>query len=483
MGPSASMTRKPERERHTLHDGRGPGEGDLARLDEPVGTNCAASIADDHEHEHRLDEGADPPAVTSPTSIDTACSKVSARKNTHARHTTWNVTNHRTTGVHGSVRPARPRRRRGPTRRSITSAAPWMAPHTTKVQAAPCHRPPITMVRNRLRSVRRSPPGVPAQRDVEVVAQPRDSVMCQRRQNALDRGGRVGRVEVLGEAEPEQQRAADGDVGVAAEVRVDLDGVARRSPNRISRFVCASGFANTGSTIADATKLEMTTFLNRPAKISRSASAASSRRGSGHLVELRQQLARPHDRPGDEVREERQVDREVEERRRLGVPSVRVDDVAEGLEGEEGDPDREDHLHQRRVHVETEPAQPVGHRRDEEPVVLEVGEDAEVRHHRAGQQQAGVAARLGRAVDRHRGELVDDRRRGEQQDEARVPPAVEDVAGRQDEQPPGQRSRSEQPAHDEGQTEEDRELEGGEQQARRSSRGVPAALLMPTWTR
>ena len=33
--------------------------------------------------------------------------------------------------------------------RSAARYPPWRAPHTTKVQAAPCHRPPINMVRNR----------------------------------------------------------------------------------------------------------------------------------------------------------------------------------------------------------------------------------------------------------------------------------------------------------------------------------------------
>ena len=50
--------------------------------------------------------------------------------------------------------------------------------------------------------------------------------MCHLRQKLWIDVAAYGRVEVLREAQAEQQRAADGDVGVAAEVGVDLDGVA-----------------------------------------------------------------------------------------------------------------------------------------------------------------------------------------------------------------------------------------------------------------
>ena len=73
----------------------------------------------------------------------------------------------------------------------------------------------------------------------------------------------------------------------------------------------------------------------------KNARLASIRRGSFALVDLRHELAAAHDRAGDDVREERQVGREVEERPGLEVAAVDVDDVAEGLEREERDADRQ----------------------------------------------------------------------------------------------------------------------------------------------
>ena len=58
-------------------------------------------------------------------------------------------------------------------------------PQMTKVQAAPCHRPPSSIVSIRLTYVRARAAAVAAERDVEVVAQPRESEMCQRRQNSV----------------------------------------------------------------------------------------------------------------------------------------------------------------------------------------------------------------------------------------------------------------------------------------------------------
>ncbi len=99
--------------------------------------------------------GAGPHAVTRRHSSVAAVGSESARKKIHARHTRWKVTIRRTNSgaVDASPRAAR--------RRSRASPAPWMAPQTTNVQAAPCHSPPKTIVSSRLRWVRRDGPELP----------------------------------------------------------------------------------------------------------------------------------------------------------------------------------------------------------------------------------------------------------------------------------------------------------------------------------
>ena len=46
--------------------------------------------------------------------------------------------------------PGRPRGSYAPSARCTASATPWSPPHTTKVQPAPCHKPPNSMVIMRL---------------------------------------------------------------------------------------------------------------------------------------------------------------------------------------------------------------------------------------------------------------------------------------------------------------------------------------------
>jgi len=78
-------------------------------------------------------------------------------------------------------------------------------------------------------------------------------------------------------------------------------------------------------------------------------------------------------------------------------------------------------------HPEPDRVEDVGDIGDEEAVVLEDGQDAEIEDHAAGREPLPQPLVLG-AVDRHHGQLADQRDRGEQQAEARVRSRVEDVA-------------------------------------------------------
>ena len=71
-----------------------------------------------------------------------------------------------------AARAARARSRRSASQRSTASPTPWMPPQTTNVQAAPCQRPPSSIVSIRLRYVSRLRAAAAAERDVQVVAQP-----------------------------------------------------------------------------------------------------------------------------------------------------------------------------------------------------------------------------------------------------------------------------------------------------------------------
>jgi len=116
-------------------------------------------------------------------------------------------------------------------------------------------------------------------------------------------------------------------------------------------------------------------------------------------VELRDQLVRSHDGPGDEVREERQEEAVVEERaERFAAAEVDVDRVAERLERVEADPERQDDAEHVLIHgcMQTEYPHEFDVRVRREIEVLEEGEDAEVAED--GGEERGALAELRRRL-------------------------------------------------------------------------------------
>src|SRR5213078_2856771 len=76
---------------------------------------------------------------------------------------------------------------------------------------------------------------VAAERDVEIVAQPRREGDMPAPPELTKAGGDVRHAEVLRDLEAEQARAADGDVRVTGEVEVDLEGEGVRPEPQLGR--------------------------------------------------------------------------------------------------------------------------------------------------------------------------------------------------------------------------------------------------------
>ena len=116
--------------------------------------------------------------------------------------------------------------------------------------------------------------------------------------------------------------------------------------------------------------------------MSRKASPDGMRRGSARTWSCgANSLARTIG-PGDEVREERHVERQLVEAQGPELAATDVDHVADGVEREERDAHRQRDLEQRRAHAEADAVERVADAVDEEPVVLEPPEQREVDDHR-----------------------------------------------------------------------------------------------------
>ena len=170
-----------------------------------------------------------------------------------------------------------------------------------------------------------------------------------------------------------------------------------------------------------------------------SPAPTATRRGIAGELELGEELARADDRAGDQVGEEAEVDRGVDQRGGLGIAALDVDDVGDRLEGEEADPDRQRDRQQRQRHPEGDRVEHVADVGDEEAVVLEDPQREQVEGDRRG-------ADPGCAGERRRSPWISCAASwlpsviaAQQQAEARIGRRVEDVGGEDDERLPQRR--------------------------------------------
>ena len=247
-----------------------------------------------------------PHAVKSRSRIWPARARESARKKIHAKQTIWKV----------RIRPNHCARRdagRQPSARSTQ--------RPDAVDPAPDHERPGGAVpepaeehRQHEVAVRRDPSlPVAAERDVEVVAQPARERHVPAAPEVLERDGRVRRVEVLREDEPEEEGDPDRDVRVPAEVREDLDGVAVDGDEHLERGVAVRRRED----LVDDVRREVVRdhhLQEEPAEDEDERARGVDAARISRRLELREELARPHDRARDEVREERLEDGEARER-------------------------------------------------------------------------------------------------------------------------------------------------------------------------
>lgn len=155
-----------------------------------------------------------------------------------------------------------------------------------------------------------------------------------------DRLADVRLLEVFHEAETHHQAQANGHVAVAGEVEVQLRGVGQRAERGIACCGVLQGEAMVGhhrQVVGNKDLLDET--LHEP------RATLEFIQGVGAVVELVDQVTKAQHGTGDQVREDRHERRKVDEvASRRSVATVHVDDVADGLEDVERDPDRQQHV-------------------------------------------------------------------------------------------------------------------------------------------
>ena len=267
---------------------------------------------------------------------------------------------------------------------------------------------------------------IAAERNVEVIAQPRGQCDMPAAPEVREPHRRVGEAEVVRHGKSQAQRRADRGGRIAGEVAEDLTAERQR---RRPGVECPRDLVAVVDTLRGAREETVGEhdLVEEAEGHERQPEAQLLPGGAARLRELRHQLRRAHDRTGHQVRKEGHEQRVIEQvlcRRR--APQVHVQGVRHGRERIEGDAHRQDDVVVGRVIGDADRRDEGGEVIEQELSVLEIPQHAEVRDHR--QQHPGVAA--GGPFCFHealRGIPVDHGRHPQQDHERRIPRRVEQV--------------------------------------------------------
>ena len=259
-------------------------------------------------------------------------------------------------------------------------------PTRTVPQAAEQHRCHQREVGTRLAMA------IAAQRNVEVIAQPRRQGDVPAPPEIREADRRIGETEVVWHRETQAHRRADRGGGITSEVAEDLPAESERTEPRIQRARDLVAVVDRlgrlrEETVGEHDLLEQAQGHQHQAETQLVAACAT------RLGELRHQLGRTHDRPRNQMREERHEQRVVEKvGRRLGAAQIDVEGVGHRRERVERDADRQHDVPRRRHVMQAEARHQCAEVVEQEMAVLEVSEHAEVGHHR--QQHPRTPRRL-----------------------------------------------------------------------------------------
>ena len=270
-----------------------------------------------------------------------------------------------------------------------------------------------------------------AQRNIHVIPEPGGQGNVPTPPEFGDIPAEIRDVEVPHQLDTEQLGCADGNIRIAGEVPVDLEGKkdgGQQQRAAALRLVGGKHLVHEdGAVIGNDHLLEQA-----PENLPQPVDTLLVRKGA-RLPELRQQVRRPFDRAGHQLREETDKSKELDDvagGRQLSAENV--DGITQRLEGIETDTHGKDHLDQQSVRI---PAQKrIGKGGHEEVVVLENAKYQQVNDdiddiHRLG--PAGIVPILFNQQTRPEAARGGE---GNQEQEPPVPPSVEDVGHHHDEE-------------------------------------------------
>ena len=263
-----------------------------------------------------------------------------------------------------------------------------------------------------------------AQRDIHVIPEPSGQGDVPTPPELGDIPAEIRNVEVPHQLDTEQLGCADGNIRITGEISVDLEGKENGGQQQRAAALRLVGgkhlIHKDGAVIGHDHLLEQA-----PENLSHPIDTLVIRE-SARLPELRQQVRRPFDRAGHQLREEADESEELDDvagRRQLST--VHVDGITERLESVETDADGKDYLDQQSVRPPAEKGVREGS--DEEVVVLENSQNQQVNDGVDGIHRLRLPGILPELLDQQARSETARGSECDQEKEPPVPPSVEDV--------------------------------------------------------
>ncbi len=288
----------------------------------------------------------------------------------------------------------------------------------------------------------RAPPGQPALGRPAVERQ-RDRLIDIRQQEPLqrhvppppvvdDRRGAQRRVEIERQLDPEHPPEPDRHVGIAREVHVQLQRVGRRRRPRPRRVPWLGRGVEKQRVGIARQRVGDDRLLRQPEREDDEADdeVAALHPREVRRAQLRDDLRIMDDRPGEQLREKRREQAELDRPGPADDATRRINQIGDLLEGEERDRQRQDDVMEREVRPRRR-----GDILDDEVGVFVIAEQPEIDDEADHQPRLRRAHRLAtaRALNDLADDVVENDREQQDRQVARPPPCVEDQAGeRQD---------------------------------------------------
>ena len=279
-----------------------------------------------------------------------------------------------------------------------------------------------------------------------------------------DVAGEVGQVKVGGEVIAQAARRADGHVRIAGEVKVNLQRIGDYGQRHRAGAVRAHAGEHRIHEYGEVVRQHR--LFQHAEEHLRQAAGNARAAGAAFLFKLRQKFRGLDDRPGHQLREKGDVERELHRVVAGGQrAAVDVDGVAQALEGVKGDAHRQYDVQRAVLDVEKR-AEAV----EKEVRVLEIKQHRQRHAHAHGQYGAAPGAFF-HGQPRQVGHR---REQQHQSAKAPVPPAVEYVAGDEQRPLPGAGAPEEQ-LREQHEGKEDGEYDADEIHARPPSASTMAS--------